>query len=226
MGDTNTDQTRRSTAVLIWFAAIYMIAATAFLLVYLWRFHEAPISDSPADWAGFAQMIGALFGVPLAIGSVALVLRTVQLQQDQIAIQQDQHSQLLERENTMLDPVIQHAARPDSSFWTDRDDAWVFRLTVAGTARWSHSACPGRDSSAIITTPTGEIDVIMWPVAEGDGRYRAFLNYQRTNGSTGWYWVMAIPSEESQSDQYAVATKSARGPTEDEDGITVQVLDE
>lgn len=222
--DNNTNQARRATSFLRLFAALYMVFATAFLLAYFWRFRGAPISEVPADWAGFAQMIGALVGLPLALWSIALVLRSVQLQQEQISIQQRLHNELLERENTALDPEIKGASPTESPHWTEEGDERVFRLTVHGTARWMTSTCPG-GPSLLIGTDSNGVDVVMWPVEAGSGRYRAFLSYQRANGSTGWYWVAVIPPEKGRSGQHSFVAKVASGPTEAEDGIQVQVLD-
>ena len=210
---------RKSTSLLRWLTVFYAILSLIFLVTYFWRFRFAPVSDSPVDWAGFAQMIAALLGLPLAMSSIALVLQSVQLQQEQLATQQRQHDEKIERENVLLDPQITGIEIGKAGHGGEQG----VRLSVQGTARFMSSRCPDGIPVASSTDADGHVNVTMWHRESGSNNLCAFLQYLRANGTTGFYWVLVMPPGQGEA-KPSFVVNSVSGPTKAEEGISLRIL--
>jgi hypothetical protein len=129
-----------------------------------------------------AGMLAALVGPPAAMLSIALVLESVSLQQQQMQTQQNQYEEMIERENSRLDPhieEIEYAAAP--SLMGDTLGGRSFHLTVTGDVSWFSSTFPGGPNAVAVKRPDGKIELLLWKKRPIDTSFRGFVNYRRPN---------------------------------------------
>lgn len=206
-----------------WFAGFYVVFASIYFLSFVWRFRSYPISYRPADWTSMAEMLSALFGLPLALWSVALVLDSLKLQREQLRRQQDQYDENLTRENLRLDPIIEKVELAKSPMWQHGTfGGKTFHLTVRGDATWQTSTIPGGANPAAITNPDKTIEVVLWKRRADKENYRGFISYTRSNGTCGWYWISAFSDEDGSEARWGYGLSKVSGPTLKEDGLHIE----
>jgi hypothetical protein len=205
-------------------AATYAACAAIFLIAFIARFYGAAISSDTADWTGMSEMLGALLGPPLALWSIALVLKSLELQQQQVTKQQDQYDQMLDRENMRLDPTIKRVVLAADPMWEQGSfGGKTFHLTVKGDAAWLCSTIPDGPNPAAISNPDGTIEVVLWKKQLSDKSHRGFVQYERSNGTQGWYWMSVSDDDDEACDGLGFVLSRASGPTRAEDVIKIEV---
>lgn len=205
-------------------ATIYAAGAAIFLSAFITRFYRKGISSNTADWTSMSEMLGALLGPPLALWSIALVLKSLQLQQEQVTKQQSQYDQMLVRENMRLDPSIQRVVFATAPTWEHGSfGGKTFHLTAKGESSWQYSTFPNGPKPAAISNPDGTVEVVLWKKQMSDSNYRGFVQYERSNGTTGWYWISVSGDDQEASDGLGFVLSRASGPTSAEDGIQIEV---
>jgi hypothetical protein len=203
----------------------YAICGTIFLVAFIFRFHDRQISIDPTDWIGMSGMLGGLLGPPLALWSIGLVLRSLQLQQEQVAKQQKQYDEMLERENLRLDPTVVRVELAAAPSWAQGSfGGMTFNLIVKGDVEWHYSTTPNGPNPAAIKNVDGTIEVVLWKKQESEKNYRGFLNYRRANGSEGWHWI-SIGVDEKNGSSLGFITYVASAPVESEDGLRIELVD-
>lgn len=177
-----------------WIALAYTVFGIAYLAIFVCRFYALDISAHPSDWVNMAGMLTALFGPPLALWSIYLVLASIQLQQEQVATQQRQYFDMLERENRRLDPLIREVEPCEKSSWGEDTfaDGKSFCLTVQGDAAWLVSSVPGGPTPVAIGNRDGSVEVVLWSDPT-NATYWGLIRYQRANGTEGAYRLVVIP---------------------------------
>lgn len=171
-----------------WFrtaAAAFLALAGLYIVAFAARFHANPLSDSPTDWTDFAGMVGALVAPALSLWSVALVLQSLRLQQEQLAEQQYQFQITRDAENALLDPHIVEARRENTVH--DEHPLGLGFVVFFQPEPISLMTLPLQPTDAVIPArrrPDGGWEVLMWK-AVTHGNFHASVSYTRRNGSTG-----------------------------------------